>query len=575
MKQLRATLLEGPAMAHREANRRYLLSLENDRMFANFYIQAGLNSNRHTPPKTYGGWELPDTQVHGNISGHYLSACAMAAHFSGDMELLGRVIKAVDILEECQQEGEDGYLGAIPSVYLDRIARKKWVWAPHYNIHKTIMGLADAYKYCKIEKALEILSRMADWFLNWTAKFSYERMQDILDYETGGVMEVWADLYGLTGDTRYKTLMERYAHFRFFDPILEGKDVLTNTHANTTIPEAHGMARAYQVTGEEKYRKLAQGYLDLALFHRDALATGGQTTGEVWVKDLSHADLGSQTQEHCTVYNMIRLCEYVMTWDDDVRYADYIEQNITNGLMAQHRLSDGMNTYYLPTGTGGKKDWSTPCDTMTCCLGTTMQANASWESRIFFEKDGGLAVAQYLPAKLTWEKNGNAVQAELTTRYDDENFQRPEKPVQVLHITCPQPTEFTLTLRIPSWSAGTRILVNGREVLAEAAGVCRWFEIPGLWQNDTVELFCTESLRVCPLGDTDYQAFLYGPAVLAGLTEQDGVLRGVTADDLAPRARHDWGFGSNTWEARSPHGTVALKPLRDVDEERYTVYFEK
>ena len=47
--------------------------------------------------------------------------------------------------------------------------------------------------------------------------------------------------------------MDRYYRRRLFEPLLEGKDVLTNMHANTTIPEVLGCARAYEVTGEEKW----------------------------------------------------------------------------------------------------------------------------------------------------------------------------------------------------------------------------------------------------------------------------------------------------------------------------------
>ena len=36
--------------------------------------------------------------------------------------------------------------------------------------------------------------------------------------------------------------------------MVAGKDVLTNMHANTTIPEVHGAARAWEVTGDQRWR---------------------------------------------------------------------------------------------------------------------------------------------------------------------------------------------------------------------------------------------------------------------------------------------------------------------------------
>lgn len=65
------------------------------------------------------------------------------------------------------------------------------------------------------------------------------------------MLEIWVQLYAITGKDKYAALMERYYRGRLFDPLLKGEDVLTNMHANTTIPEIIGCARAYDVTGDE------------------------------------------------------------------------------------------------------------------------------------------------------------------------------------------------------------------------------------------------------------------------------------------------------------------------------------
>ncbi|HCA70259.1 MAG TPA: hypothetical protein DEP17_07650, partial [Lachnospiraceae bacterium] len=95
--------------------------------------------------------------------------------------------------------------------------------------------------------------------------------------------------------------------------------------ANTTIPEAHGAARAYEVTGEERYRNIAESYWACAVRNRGTFATGGQTSGEVWTPmNQQAARLGDMNQEHCTVYNMIRLAEYLYRWTGSSEYSDYI-----------------------------------------------------------------------------------------------------------------------------------------------------------------------------------------------------------------------------------------------------------
>ena len=47
------------------------------------------------------------------------------------------------------------------------------------------------------------------------------------------------------------------------------------------------------------------------------------------------ARLGDKNQEHCIVYNMMRLADYLLRWTGDVAYADYWERNLYNGILAQ------------------------------------------------------------------------------------------------------------------------------------------------------------------------------------------------------------------------------------------------
>src|SRR3990167_8976284 len=71
LKQVR--LLDGPFKHAMELDRKYLLSLDVDRLLHDFRINAGLPS----PAKPLGGWEEPKSEVRGHSVGHYLSACAL------------------------------------------------------------------------------------------------------------------------------------------------------------------------------------------------------------------------------------------------------------------------------------------------------------------------------------------------------------------------------------------------------------------------------------------------------------------------------------------------------------------
>lgn len=102
-----------------------------------------------------------------------------------------------------------------------------------------MMGLLDMYLYAGNGEALEIVKKCADWFDRFSGEIPRETMDDMMDLqETGGIMELWADLYAVTGDPKHLELMRRYERPRLTEPVLRGEDILTNRHANTTIPES-------------------------------------------------------------------------------------------------------------------------------------------------------------------------------------------------------------------------------------------------------------------------------------------------------------------------------------------------
>lgn len=291
-----------------DLNRAYLMSLKNQNLLQNYYLEAGLWMSAERPEDLLWGWESPTCELRGHFLGHWLSAAAHAYRCSGDQELKAKADAVVSELARCQRENGGLWAGPIPEKYLDWLARGKKVWAPHYTLHKTLMGLVDMYRLAGNEQALAVLINFAEWFHRWSGQFNREEFDNILDVETGGMLEVWADLYQITGDERHLQLLNRYDRPRFFEPLLAGKDVLTNMHANTTIPEVLGAARAWEVTGEERWFNIVEAYWDQAVRKRGFFCTGSQTSGEVWTPPFRFADRLSDTnQEHCVVYNMIRL----------------------------------------------------------------------------------------------------------------------------------------------------------------------------------------------------------------------------------------------------------------------------
>ncbi|MCI2048085.1 MAG: glycoside hydrolase family 127 protein [Lachnospiraceae bacterium] len=597
-----------------EENEHYLMELDSGSLLYPYDSEA-VRPALHEWTNPYGGWEAPTCQLRGHFLGHWLSAAAMRFDETGSTELKAKADAIVDELAKCQSDNGGQWAASIPEKYLYRIGEGKAVWAPQYTIHKLFMGLLDMYLYAGNKKALDIADNMADWFLDWSGRYTREEFNDILDVETGGMLEIWAELLEITGEEKYKTLLERYYRERLFDPLLAGADVLTNMHANTTIPEILGCARAYEVTGEKKWLDIVAAYWKCAVTERGMFATGGQTQGEIWTPKMKlKSRLGDKNQEHCTVYNMMRLAEFLFLVTGEAGYLQYREYNLYNGIFAQtywrkekvngvNTLPDqGLLTYFLPMKAPARKNWAGRTDSFFCCHGTMVQANAALNRGIYYSDGNRLIIGQYVDSEMTTEidgqkvtllmkqnrKNGEAAVSDSVNngriRPDDpENAGSLPKSVSyILTLKTGSPVSFSILFRIPEWIAGeAKIEAPDGKVYKAAAntvdgsGFC---EIRAVFHdNDRIKIDFPIGLSFIPLpDDPDTGAFRYGPEVLVGLCDSERVLK-ITGDDPAKEFSNDrerqWGTYQISFRSETQDPGITLIRLNEVGYQEYQMYF--
>ncbi len=604
---------DGELRRREQANRDYLMRLISDNLLMNYKVEAGRYSEREIPADAHTGWESPVCQLRGHFLGHWLSAAAIHYGATGDRELKLKADLIIEELAECQKDNGGQWAGAIPENYLHWIAKGKKIWAPQYNLHKILMGLVDMYLYAGNKKALEIADKFADWFVAWSGTFSREKFDDILDVETGGMLEIWAELLQITGDDKYRTLLKRYYRSRLFQPLLEGKDPLTNMHANTTIPEVLGCARAYEVTGEEEWMNIVKAYWNCAVTERGYLATGGQTAGEVWMpKNKMKARLGDKNQEHCTVYNMMRLAEFLFRHTGNPEYLQYMEYNLYNGLMAQayyqeYKLTGnkhnnpetGLLTYFLPMKAGLRKDWSKETDSFFCCHGTMVQANAALNRSIYYQAEDTIYAAQYLDSELRTEINGAEIKItqnqdvmsgsmlassdtagyqvvnEITARH--ENL--PEYKKFDFTMKLASPAEFTMAYRIPEWIISDAVIYINDELLDKSRDSRDFYKISRKWKDgDKISIILPIGIRFIPLSDDNsIGAFRYGPEVLAGIGEEERIIY-LENDDIESEVvmenEREWGSWRYFFKTANQNPVIQLRRIRDIGYEPYQIYYK-
>ena len=588
-------ILPGVFRERMDVNRQYLLELDANCLLQNFYLEAGIilpGLQVVDNPETanlHWGWEAPTCQLRGHFLGHWISAAAKLIAADGEPELRVKLDNIVSELARCQELNGGEWVGSIPEKYFTRLIKNQYIWSPQYVMHKTIVGLSDAYIYAGNTQALDILSHLSDWYITWTEKAAETNPHAVYAGEEAGMLEVWAQLYQLTKDEKYLTLAKRYADAGLFRKLKEGKDSLTNCHANASIPFTHGAAKMYEITGDSDWLEVIKLFWTVAVTDRGMFSTTGMNAGEFWVPPHMQGHfLGSSDQEFCTVYNMVRTASYLLKYTGEAQYADYIERALYNGFLAQQNAQTGMPAYFLPLGAGSRKKWGTKPRDFWCCHGTMVQAQTLYPELVWFTDGDKITAAQYIPSEFTAEMNGAKVTVSQTTGmkyYNDQAFFDEKDDGQMsrwllkFSVKCDKPVRFTLSLRVPEWAKGVELEVNGKNTAAPVKD--GWLDITADWQNDSVQVFFPSELRAETLPDMpELMSVVDGPIVLAGITGSDCGITGADKlnEQFMPQMEHTYGtfpWRQNSWRTRNQPQSVMFRPLYEVTDEEYTVYFTK
>ena len=361
----------------------YMMQLDPNRLLAPFLKEAGLEPKA----ENYPNWE--NTGLDGHIAGHYLTALAQMYASTGDEAALDRLKYMLSELRRAQLANDNGYVGGVPGspelwkeISEGKIKAGSFSlndrWVPLYNIHKTYAGLRDAYLIAGITEAKQMLIDFTDWMINETKDLSDEQIQEMLISEQGGLNEVFANVYRITGERKYLDLAYRFSQKKLLKPLEKKEDILNGMHANTQIPKVIGYETISEVDKNEDYHKAATYFWNNVVNNR-SVAIGGNSVREHFnpVDDFSSMINSVQGPETCNTYNMLKLSEKLFKAEPDEKYSAYYERALYNHILSSQHPGKGGFVYFTPMRPGHYRVYSQPETSFWCCVGSGL--GKSWE----------------------------------------------------------------------------------------------------------------------------------------------------------------------------------------------------
>lgn len=591
------TLLNSVFSQSEKIGREYLDGVDIDRLLSPIFEAHNMPAPNNA--KRYGGWERksannreksPETfSLAGHSLGHFLSALSECYAKSGDEKLKQKILYIVSQLESVQNNAKSGYIGGCKENCFTELFDKNltsWAegyWVPWYNLHKIFKGLTDAYSVTEDQTVLRVLLRFADWACDGLSDFSDEDFEKMLEYEHGGMNEVFANLYRITKNEKYLYFAEKFTHKKLFRFLLKGEDKLDGWHANTQIPKVTGMAAIYAAAPEahKEYRTAAENFWRFVTQDR-SYAIGGNSDKEHFEKKGKET-LSKKTCESCNTYNMMRLCEYLFSFEQKSEYFDWYENALLNHILAQQDES-GAKMYFVSLLQGHHRTYEKKYKSWWCCTGTGMENPEKYENNIFFFDGSTLYINLYIPSRL--ETDGISLEINTDYPYSDK-----------INIAVKRNTEIdSLKLRIPEFSHKAAAIRHGAKEFREIEK--GYFTVSNIKGGDTVELTLPMEITEYKSREKDVCALKYGPVTLCAplgkITDKVSeyisnellidditveypslLLNGKSAEtcvEISDRKKLIFKIPAKYSTLGTP---IILKPFFETRHEFYTVYFDK
>jgi DUF1680 family protein len=390
-------------------------------------------------------------------------------------ELTEKIIKEVVAVQE-----PSGYLNTyyVQDKAKDRMTPDVQRWGHElYNLGHMIQGAIAFYRGTGDRTLLDASIRFVDGYL--LPNFGPDASQKPLFSGHPEMELALVELYRTTGDKKYLTLagylLQGDERIKFPERAIVyhfcGVPFTTRTHLEGHAVRAMyaccGATDYYMETGNDAYLKT------LNVLWNDLVASQMYVTGGVGARSAGEAFGDSYELPNYTAYGESCAAIGNMMWNwrmltatGESKYADVIERALYNGINSGMSLDGTLYCYRNPLAfdpSGGDHIRNPWYDT-TCCPPNLERTFASLPGYFYSTSKDGLYVHLYDNSQLDWHlEDGTALKVVQKTNF-------PWHGAVDITVSPAKPTVFTFYLRIPAWSNGTQVKVNGQSISGATPG---------------------------------------------------------------------------------------------------------
>ena len=440
----------------------------------------------------------------GEFAGKYLTGAVQVLRLTGDLRLKAWLKDFVRHL--IAHQADDGYLGPWPRqcrlTNANSAGKNTWDTWGHYHI---MLGLILWHEEAGDRKAMACATRIADLLCRKYLGKKKTRLVDTGSTEMNlAPVHSLCILYRKTKNERYLRLalqiVDELAAQKDGQPLagdylrqaLQGREFFEMPKPRwESLHPIMALAELYWITGEDHYRQAFE-QIWWSIVKLDRHNNGGFSSGEKAIGNPFHL---AAIESCCTIAWTALSVEMLKLTGNSI-VADELELTMLNSISGMHSATGRWATYDTPmNGVRRASAHSivfqaregTP--ELNCCSVNTPRGFGMLSDWGLMKDRDGLILNYYGPSTLT---------AKLKPDLSVTLTQETEYPLDGktdIGVKPSRATEFVLKLRIPHWSARTRVKLNGNAVRSVRAG--SYLSLDRKWKaGDRIQVALDMSLHL-------------------------------------------------------------------------------